>query len=515
MKIVAYIIGLGLFVLVLALGFLVQAGWTAPSAFSTDTLVVKIIDLIKSHSPYTVVNTFSQTEENQKELLQASTYLPQTFKYSSSDLRALVSFIDTCDPLQKFSSDDPRMKKAVLFTEIICGLATTPSEFFSQPPYIHPFGRSFVARAHQTRLQTFDDSWLNTHLRFLHVLEYRQFFPDNQGSLFAPSIFLNPTQNRAWVANAPLIVVKENLWVLKISGAGHLSSNSRYDVFELNDVNQMLETKGIRIVENNLDQDCLIKGEAFCVLADVFYARGRILALRILWISTVIISIGFVVLFLLWTQSRAKIRKERAMVLQTLAHELRTPATSISLSLEQLRNDFERLSGDGQSAYLRIADDVRRLMRLIEGSKSYLNANFSQRYAKERIDLRAFLQKLIEPYGDFVSLYTPTEPLFALSHPYWLGICISNLIDNASKHGRPPCKISVIPNAEGLKVSIEDAGNLLKRDYLKLKREFVKGNASNGMGLGLSIVASTLKKLGHSLEFFESPTSFQITIRNK
>jgi len=129
--------------------------------------------------------------------------------------------------------------------------------------------------------------------------------------------------------------------------------------------------------------------------------------------------------------------------------------------------------------------------------------------------LRAFLQKLIEPYGDFVSLYTPTEPLFAFSHPYWLGICISNLIDNASKHGRPPCKISVIPTAEGLKLSIEDAGNLLKRDYLKLKREFVKGNASNGMGLGLSIVASTLKKLGHSLEFFENPTRFQITIRNK
>ena len=514
MKIVAYIIGLGLLALVLSLGFLVQAGWTAPSAFSTDTFVEKITDLIKTESPYSTVNTFSQTEESQKELLQSSAYLPQTFSYPTSDLRALVSFIDSCDLQKRFSSDDPRMKKAILFTEIICGHISTPPEFFSRPPYMHPFGRSFVARAHQTSLQAFDEPWLKTHRSFLHVLEFRQFYPDDPEPLFGASTFLNHTQNRAWVDNSPLIVVKGNLWVFKISGEGHLSANNGYEIFELKDINQRLETRGIRIVEKMPNQDCLISGEAFCVLADVFYARGRILALRILWVSTIIISIGFVVLFSLWSQSRTKVRNERAMVLQTLAHELRTPATSIGLSLEQLRNDFERLSGDGQSAYLRIADDVRRLMRLIEGSKSYLNAHADQRYAKERIDLCAFMQKLIEPYGDTIVFLVPKEPTFTLSHPYWLGICISNLIENACKHGRPPCRISISSIPDGLHLTIEDAGTLRKKDYLRLRKEFAKGSASSGMGIGLSIVNSTLKKLGHSLEFFEAPTRFQITIRN-
>ncbi len=514
MKIVAYIIGLGLLVLVLSLGFLVQAGWTAPSAFSADTFVEKITDLIKTQTPFTSVNTFSQTEEQQRELLSVAFYLPQTFSYSVADLRALVAFTETCDLQHKFDSEDARMKKAVLFTEIVCGHTSTPAEFFSHSPYIHPFGRSFVSRAYQSGLQAFDMSWLKANQRFLHVLEYRQFFPIAKEPLFGPSTFLSSSQTRAWVAGSPLIVVDRNLWVLKVSGAAHLNANAVYEVFELKNVNQKLETKGIRIVENSRDQECLISGEAFCVLSDTFYARGRILALRILWVSTVIMSIGFLILFILWTQSRKKGRKEKAMVLQTLAHELRTPATSIGLSLESLRNDFERLSGDGQSAYLRIADDVRRLMRLIEGSKSYLNANSGQRYAKERIDISAFLQKLIEPYGDAVVFFAPKETVFALSHPYWLGICISNLIENAFKHGRPPCQISITSIGDSLQLKIEDAGNLSKKDYLKLRKEFVKGATSSGMGLGLSIVLSTLKKLGHSLDFFEAPTRFQITIRN-
>jgi signal transduction histidine kinase len=514
MKIVAYISGLGFLFLVLSLGFLVQAGWTASSAFSIDTFVEKITDLIKTQSPDSSVNTFSQTEENQKELLPAASYLPQTWLYSPTELRSLVSFIDTCDLRQKFESVEPRMKKALLLTEIICGHTPAPPEFFNRPPYIHPLGRSFVARAYQTGLQAFDYPWLKNHRQFLHVLEYRQLFPNDQTPLFGPSTFLNPSQNRAWVVNSPLIVVDENLWVLKASVEGHLSANTKYEVYELKNINQRLETKGIKVVENSPVQDCLISGPAFCVLADMFYARGRIVALRILWVSTIIISFGFVIFFSHWTQSRTKVRRERTMILQTLAHDLRTPATSIGLSLEQLRNDFERLSGDGQSAYLRIADDVRRLMRLIEGSKSYLNSDSTQRFAKERIDLGAFLQKLIEPYGDAVVFLAPTDPIFAVSHPYWLGICISNLIENACKHGRLPCQISVSSISDGLHLNIKDAGILRKKDYLKLRKEFVKGFASSGMGIGLSIVSSTLKKLGHSLEFFEAPTRFQITIRN-
>jgi signal transduction histidine kinase len=207
-------------------------------------------------------------------------------------------------------------------------------------------------------------------------------------------------------------------------------------------------------------------------------------------------------------------REERAMVIRTLAHELRTPATSIGLSLELLRNDFERLSDGGQSAYLRMADDIRRLKRLIDGSKSYLNVNSDQRYAKEQIDMTSFLAKLVEPFGSSVVFNVPNEPIFARSHSYWLGICLSNLIENALKHGKPPCLISISLHGTTFFLTIEDAGSFAKKDYLKLRKEFAKGATSSGMGLGLSIVLSTLKKLGHDLDFFEKPTRFQITIRN-
>ena len=161
-----------------------------------------------------------------------------------------------------------------------------------------------------------------------------------------------------------------------------------------------------------------VAGVAGLVLALVLMVRGR------------------------WRAARAA-ADERALIIRTLTHELRTPATALSLCVEPLRAAYDELLDTCQLPVLRLADSVARLNRALAVSARFLTAaRDDARLAPERIELVAFVGELAATYGDAVRL-VESDPIEVRTAADAVAICVRNLVENALAHGAPPVEIRV------------------------------------------------------------------------
>lgn len=92
---------------------------------------------------------------------------------------------------------------------------------------------------------------------------------------------------------------------------------------------------------------------------------------------------------------------------------------------------------------------------------------------------------------------------------YWLGNCIDNLVSNAHKYGVPPVILNVTVEQKKLRIEVIDGGQLTKRDWKELKTPFV---SKAGLGLGLTIVESMIKRMGGTMTLQGPPTTFILEI---
>jgi two-component system sensor histidine kinase MtrB len=219
-------------------------------------------------------------------------------------------------------------------------------------------------------------------------------------------------------------------------------------------------------------------------------------------------SVAAVGLAAAWLLLRRRERQARAQVLATLTHELRTPATSLGLALETLRHDFDRLPDTSQDAFLRIAADVRRLKRVIAGSSSYLRLAGPRgrgRFEPRAVEsLAAFVEATLEPFADKLEAVTLPPAAAFRTDPYWLSVCIVNVVDNALRHGKPPVTVRCRLDGRRFEMRVQDAGTLARAP---------SRGASAGLGLGLGIVRRTLADLGGRLGVERDPTVFVISVK--
>jgi signal transduction histidine kinase len=511
MRILLYVTILALICAAAALGVLQRYGWQQDEVWTADRVIRLVDESTRQLQPAGRVETFSSLPESRRELNNLTSLLPDTIRFDRGLLADLVTMRETCDRSFMRQPEDARLRKAFDFTAIICGHVTTPPGFFTSSPFIHPLGRSFVLRAFLEAPQLFPRTWLQEHRDYLHASELPRYLADSSGAP-APGISLSDAARRQWVGNEALFLNAGELLIWKETQSDAGPADSHYQRFRISDVNVALRRSGLMLEAVSDTPGCLLQRGGLCVREDRTTRSVRSWALKALSIALFVMIASTLTLGSQWMLVRARARRERVMILQTLAHELRTPVTSLSLTFELLRGEFDRLSGDGQTNYLRMADDLRRLKRLVEGSRDYLATETSQRYEKHRIDLGAFLGQFLSSYDNSVVLRLADEQISVASHPYWLGICLSNLIDNALRHGKQPIGISVIRDGRGVMITVEDSGSFTRKDFLRLRGEFKRGSDSEGSGLGLAIVTETLKKLGHRFEFNESPTRFSVRL---
>jgi len=192
----------------------------------------------------------------------------------------------------------------------------------------------------------------------------------------------------------------------------------------------------------------------------------------------------------------AALERERATVLAGISHDLRTPLARLRLALEMLEGDAAVREG--------IATDVEEIDSVIGQFLDYARGADE---ARVETDIDALLGELVEGYQRRALDVTLRAAAGRQSiAPTAVRRAVTNLVNNALRHGGAPIEVQAMREGEGIAVEVLDRGPGIPASQIeRLKQPFTRLNeargAEGGAGLGLAIVDRIARAHGGSLDF--------------
>ena len=487
--------------------------WTAIEAARTE--------FAKTRTPVATLRKELFTDQHHRALIDPAMALPRSHQFPFASISALKHYADTCDAAKypKPSADDA-LAKAWRWHAFLCkAVPELPRNFFMEPPFMHPMGRSFVVLALASKRPEFADPyWGFSHKHLLHALEFssnrmERLFGNNEEAVLAHA----PAK-----ALAGIVAMEETIlaggYVLLLDRESERTGPAGYRVFTALDWEAFSERLPFELTVRQSGTPCLQGQEHFCWIKRPAEPRRMTMIYGGLALCALLVLCGTLVyLIVRRVIAERRDRQEQIYALQTLTHELRTPATSLNLTLEALRRDYDALPGGSQSAFLRLCDEVQRLNRVIAGSVRYLKvsgASARNRYERKSVEsINGYVDTTLTAYRERIVIEPLEQDRSLIVDAHWLGICLTNLVENALTHGRPPVLVRVKADAKYVTFSVQDQGQLAANEFGSLSRAFARGSASKGLGLGLHIVKRTMKGLGGTLQLAkEKTTTFVLTL---
>jgi two-component system OmpR family sensor kinase len=186
----------------------------------------------------------------------------------------------------------------------------------------------------------------------------------------------------------------------------------------------------------------------------------------------------------------AAARNEREF-LSTASHELRTPLAILKAEIEvALHPDAE--PDDWRFALVSVGEETDRLARLAEDL--LLLARGEERSAPRdlpEVALAALVARVVERFGDEELEQSVDPGLRVLADVDALDRALTNLIDNARRHGAVPIRVSARADGDFVELHVADHGDGFAPDYLPRAFERFSrppGARGPGAGLGLALV---------------------------
>ena len=502
----------GLLTLALALAFGAGALWLAPAPAPAgrgvareelDGLLQRFAGEQRPSCALALSRLFAKGDGDA--LLDPATLLPRTAELPLDELAALDRAIALGRLPVEPAPTDPLLAKAAAWHAARAGRGAWGDERFREPPFTHPAGASYVRLASAEPLWN-TAAWVGAHLAYAHAGELAALARDIRGlELDAPRAVL------ARLGANELAALREREPV--VLGAAELllvhGDADAYDAYPRARWDAWVAGTPYRLVRHAPGTPALARrGRLDWVHDDARTRRTHRIALAGLGVLAAIV----VGLLMTRVKMRLEEARRRRFKLQTLTHELRTPLTSMTLALEELRARFDGLPEPAQDAVLRACDDLARLRRVVETSRAYLNDSTSRRLLDLSPgpvpSLRDWLAELVDD---------PALELLAHDAPvrldvHWTGVCVTNLVQNALRHGRPPVRVIADVEKDALVLTVEDAGTCAFDDLDAMAAPFVRGPLSAGSGLGLALARSIALEMGGSLTYLSRPTRFVLRL---
>lgn len=246
-----------------------------------------------------------------------------------------------------------------------------------------------------------------------------------------------------------------------------------------------------------------------------FFGVLAILVLIIIWF--VIRNNRLKRLINLMEEENLLLNKSRTEFISNIAHELKTPLTSISGFAQTLQSktDIDDISRD---RFINIiVDESERLQRLIDSVMQLSELEHTSentRFLNTSIDIVQAVDTSVSLLSNFaidknISIYKNIdETIILYGNPDKFKQMVLNLIDNAIKYGKNNGNvwIDIFREDKFVMISVKDDGlGIAPDDISRLTERFYRGDKSRsqvitGTGIGLSIVKHTAKLFNGELD---------------
>lgn len=210
---------------------------------------------------------------------------------------------------------------------------------------------------------------------------------------------------------------------------------------------------------------------------------------------------------------------KRNLMLSDIAHDLRTPMTTVSGYAKALADGMVQEVSKQREYLETIQYKTVRMNELINLLFEYVKLD-SDGFGLDRrvLDLCEFLRENAaslyadaEDAGMQFSVDIPEEPLMVSADRLQLSRVITNLLTNAIRHNAKGTRIGLFAyrELERIYVLVADSGELIPEEQMQqLFEPFARGDkarAGEGSGLGLSIAAKVIQMHGWRMRLVQQP----------
>ncbi|MFJ2772444.1 ATP-binding protein [Streptomyces sp. NPDC087300] len=221
------------------------------------------------------------------------------------------------------------------------------------------------------------------------------------------------------------------------------------------------------------------------------------------------------------TEARRRTERSHAELIATVAHELRSPLTSVKGFTATLLAKWERFTDDQKKLMLETVDaDANRVTRLIAELLDISRIDSGRlELRRQPVDIGAAVGRHIQAYvaagqdADrfLLRVQQPLPDLWA--DPDKVDQVLSNLIENAVRHGEGTVTIDVAPFSSPRErggaetaVTVSDEGPGIPEESMgRVFTRFWRGSKRGGTGLGLYIVKGIVEAHGGSITVGRAP----------
>ncbi|MDX3754729.1 ATP-binding protein [Streptomyces mirabilis] len=224
------------------------------------------------------------------------------------------------------------------------------------------------------------------------------------------------------------------------------------------------------------------------------------------------------------TEARRRTERSHAELIATVAHELRSPLTSVKGFTATLLAKWERFTDDQKKLMLETVDaDADRVTRLIAELLDISRIDSGRlEVRRQPVDIGAAVGRHIQAYVTsgqpadrfLLRIEQPLPPLWA--DPDKIDQVLSNLLENAVRHGEGTVTIDVTPSASpreredgenaATSVTVSDEGTGIPEESMnRVFTRFWRGSKRGGTGLGLYIVKGIVEAHGGTITVGRAP----------
>jgi len=398
----------------------------------------------------------------------------------------------------------------------LSGSAPLPNDFFLKPPFADQQGSSYAYLISMyPSLLDDEKKWVEQHLSYFKISELKEVLQKYKinDSKFLILSSLSEHEVESIIRGEELILTSDSVLFKDQDRLGF--SPLSYLVYSAPDFIRTIKSGKFEVSPEIENEACIIKIGNSCWT----YNSRQTQAYFYRYSFVILLLIGLLLFSLFGFYIKSLYEKNKAQIkhrlsLQVLSHEFRTPVSAMLLMIEQISLKQNTLDVEGQDLLVRMSTEVYRMQRIIEVSKTYLQTE-SHRIQFNKVAISSinnWISDFIAESNKEISCDLLSEDHELVMDPFWLKFILSNLVQNAFIHGKPPVAIKLQKNKTHLKILIQDQGQNDFESIDQMTEAFVKSPRSQGMGLGLNMILFIVNQWGARLQFSKNPTVFTLIL---